>query len=292
MIKVLVTGANGQLGSAIKSIAKKNEEAVAFTYCTSTELNITDLDLVSKMIISNSFDYCINCAAYTNVDKAEESFNQALAINAIGVENLAIACKTANTTLIHISTDFVFSGKQSYPYTETDLTEPLGSYGKSKLTGEENVKKYLNKYYILRTSWLYSEFGANFMKSMIRLGRDREQLSVVFDQIGSPTYAVDLSKFIMHLIQNDTAQYGVYHYSNEGVASWYDFTKAIFKKAGITIDLKPIRSSEYPLPAKRPNYSVLDKSKLKKNFNIAIPHWEDSLEIALEKDKLSNKTQD
>lgn len=289
MIKVLVTGASGQLGSAIKSIAQGYEGAVAFTFCTSTELNITDIASVIKNITMNSFDYCINCAGYTNVDAAEDSFAQAYAINRYGAKNLAIACKTDNITLVHISTDFVFSGKQSYPYKETDITEPIGNYGKSKLRGEKDIEKYSTKYYILRTSWLYSEFGANFMKSMLRLGSSRAELSVVFDQIGSPTYAVDLSKFILQLIQNDSAQYGIYHYSNEGVASWYDFARAIFKKSGIETNLSPIRSSEYPLPAKRPSYSVLDKSKVKTNYNIAIPHWEDSLEIALEKNRLLNK---
>lgn len=290
MIKVLVTGANGQLGSAIKSIAQGYEGTVVFTFCTSTELNITDVDSVIKVIAKNSFDYCINCAAYTNVDKAEEFLEQAYDINYVGVKNLALACDKENITLIHISTDFVFSGKQSYPYSETDITEPLGIYGGSKLKGEKAIENHLIKYYILRTSWLYSEFGANFMKSMLRLGNERENLSVVFDQIGSPTYAVDLSKFIMHLIQNDTAQYGVYHYSNEGVASWYDFALAIFQKAGIKIDLRPIRSSEYALPAKRPCYSVLDKAKLKRNFDVTIPHWKDSLKIAMEKYSCYSKT--
>ncbi|MFD0798337.1 dTDP-4-dehydrorhamnose reductase [Maribacter chungangensis] len=281
MIKVLVTGARGQLGSAIKSISNSCEGAVGFTYCTSAELNITDIDSVMAMITTNSFDYCINCAAYTNVDKAEENSPQAYAINGLGAENLAIACKKANVTLIHISTDFVFSGKQSQPYLETDGTEPLGSYGKSKLRGEQDIQKQLDKHYIIRTSWLYSEFGANFMKSMLRLGSERAELSVVFDQIGTPTYAVDLAKFIIYLVQNDTAKYGIYHYSNEGVASWYDFAKAIFEEAEINVKLKPIRTKEYPLPAKRPSYSVMDKAKVKTSFNIEIPHWRDSLKEAL-----------
>jgi len=289
MTKVLVTGASGQLGSAIKSIANSYEGTVEFTYCTSAALNITDMDSVMRMITTNSFDYCINCAAYTNVDKAEENSPQDYAINGLGAENLAIACKKANATLIHISTDFVFSGKQSQPYLETDGTEPLGSYGKSKLRGEQDIQKQLDKHYIIRTSWLYSEFGANFMKSMLRLGSERSELSVVFDQIGTPTYAVDLAKFIIYLVQNDTAKYGIYHYSNEGVASWYDFARAIFQKSGMETTISPIRSYEYPLPAKRPSYSVMDKAKLKKTFDFTIPHWEDSLDIALKQNSLSKK---
>lgn len=288
MIQVLVTGANGQLGSAIKWLAQEVVDKISFTYCTSAQLNVTDIDSVMHMITLNSFDYCINCAAYTNVDKAESDVAQAYAINGLGAENLAIACKKARTTLLHISTDFVFSGTQSVPYVETDSTEPVGSYGKSKLRGEQDVVKQTDKYYILRTSWLYSEFGGNFMKSMLRLGKEREQLSVVFDQIGTPTYAVDLAKFIIHLVQNDPAQYGIYHYSNEGVASWYDFASAIFQKSGMGTNLSPIRSYEYPLPAKRPSYSVLDKAKLKKTFKVTIPHWKDSLDSALKNNSLLN----
>lgn len=291
-VKVLVTGANGQLGLAIKSIAKGYERKIAFTYCSSTELNITSIDSVQAIITPNAYDYCINCAAYTNVDRAEKHFEQAFAINGLGVENLAVACKTSNVILIHISTDFVFSGTQSRPYEETDIVEPLGAYGKSKLQGEMNIKKHLTKFYILRTSWLYSEFGANFMKSMLRLGHEKASLSVVFDQVGSPTYAVDLAKLIIRLVQKNLGHYGIYHFSNEGVASWYDFARAIFRKSGMKMNLSPIRSNEYPLPAKRPPYSVLDKAKLKRNFEITIPHWEDSLGIALNKNKTLNMLHD
>lgn len=281
MTNVLVTGAKGQLGMAIKSIAKEYEETVSFTYCTSEQLDITNVDSVINVMNATSFDYCINCAAYTNVDAAEEHVALANAINGLGVKNLAVACHTHNITLIHISTDFVFSGTQSHPYVETDATEPLGIYGSSKLIGEKHIENLSSMFYILRTSWLYSEFGTNFMKSMLRLGSERDELSVVYDQIGSPTYAVDLAKVILELVQKDTKQYGIYHYSNEGVASWYDFARAIFQKSDIKVDLKPIRSSEYPLPAKRPSYSVMDKAKLKSNFKLDIPHWEDSLREAI-----------
>ena len=280
MINVLVTGANGQLGSAIKSIAK-NEAFLRFTFCTSGELNITDSDSVANFFRSNTYDYCINCAAYTNVDAAEEHFVKANAINVLGVKNLALACKDSQTKLIQISTDFVFSGKQSVPYTESDIAEPSSAYGLSKYRGEQEISKNLTEYYIIRTSWLYSEFGHNFMKSMLKFAKERDSLSVVFDQIGSPTYAVDLARFILLLIQKDTGAFGVYHYSNEGVASWYDFAKAIFEEANIDIELKPIRTAEYPLPAKRPSYSVMDKAKVKANFKLWIPYWRDSLKLAL-----------
>lgn len=281
MIKVLVTGANGQLGSAIQFVAKAYEKTISFDFCSSSHLDITHMDSILSILETNSYNYCINCAAYTNVDKAEENEEQAYAINSIGVKNLAIACNTYNTTLVHISTDFVFSGKLNFPYTEIDATEPLCVYGSSKLKGEKNIKDHLNNFYIIRTSWLYSEFGSNFMKSMLKLGAERKQLSVVRDQLGSPTYAVDLSKFIIYLIENDKQEYGLFHYSNKGIVSWYDFAKAIFEKSNIKIALIPITSAEYPTSAKRPSYSVMDTTKVKNTFNIDIPRWEDSLQIAL-----------
>jgi dTDP-4-dehydrorhamnose reductase len=285
MIKVLVTGANGQLGSAIKSIAK-SKGLLSFTYCTSSQLNITDAEAVSENFRSNTYDYCINCAAYTNVDAAEEHFAQANAINGLGVKNLAVVCKENQTKLIQISTDFVFSGKQGLPYTEFDTPAPISAYGLSKYRGEQEITKHMSDYYIIRTSWLYSEFGNNFMKSMLRFGRERDSLSLVFDQIGSPTYAVDLARFILELIQKNTDVFGIYHYSNEGVASWYDFAKAIFEEADIHIALKPIRTAEYPLPAKRPSYSVMDKAKVKASFDVQIPHWRDSLRQAIKNNTL------
>ncbi len=285
MINVLVTGANGQLGSAIKSIAK-NEAHLNFSFCTSAQLNITDAHSVAEIFKSSTYHYCINCAAYTNVDAAEEHFAQANAINGLGVKNLVVACMESNTKLIQISTDFVFSGKQSTPYSEFDEPDPSSVYGLSKYRGEQEISKILSDYYIIRTSWLYSEYGHNFMKSMLKFGKERDSLSVVFDQIGSPTYAVDLARFILLLIQKDSGAFGIYHYSNEGVASWYDFAKAIFEEANIDIELKPIRTVEFPLPAKRPSYSVMDKAKVKTSFNIQIPHWRDSLRLALKNSNL------
>jgi dTDP-4-dehydrorhamnose reductase len=285
MINILVTGANGQLGSAIKSIAN-NERFFSITYCTSAQLNITDADAVLENFRSTNYDYCINCAAYTNVDAAEEHFAQANAINGLGVKNLVQACMESQTKLIQISTDFVFSGKQSLPYTEFDMPEPVSAYGLSKYRGEQEISKQLSDYYIIRTSWLYSEFGHNFMKSMLKFGMERDSLAVVFDQIGSPTYAVDLARFVLQLIEQKTDAYGIYHYSNEGVASWYDFAKAIFEEGDIRIDLKPIRTAEYPLPAKRPSYSVMDKAKVKATFKLQIPHWRDSLRQAMKNNAL------
>jgi dTDP-4-dehydrorhamnose reductase len=281
MMNVLVTGANGQLGSAIKSIAK-TDDLLNFTFCTSHQLNITDKDSVAEVFRKTTYDYCINCAAYTNVDAAEEHFAQANAINGLGVKNLVLACNESETKLIQVSTDFVFSGKQSIPYTEFDTPEPISAYGLSKYRGELEVSKILTGYFIIRTSWLYSEFGSNFMKSMLKFGSERESLSVVFDQIGSPTYAGDLARIILRLIQKDTEAYGIYHYSNEGVASWYDFAKAIFEESNIDVALKPIRTVDYPLPARRPSYSVMDKAKVKSTFDLRIPHWRDSLKLALQ----------
>jgi len=281
MVNVLVTGAGGQLGLSIKSISDGYKDVISFTFCRSAQLNITDDEAVGEHFKYNNYDYCINCAAYTNVDGAETNVALANAINGLGAKNVALAWKNNRTTLIHISTDFVFSGAQSHPYTEEDSTEPLGVYGQSKLRGEQEIINQLSNYYIIRTSWLYSEFGNNFMKSMLRLGRERDQLSVVNDQVGTPTYAVDLASFILELIKNNIGKYGIYHYSNEGVASWYDFAKAIFQEAHISLDLKPIPSSEYPLPAKRPSYSVMNKSKVKENFKINLPHWQDSLKVAI-----------
>ncbi|NNM17312.1 MAG: dTDP-4-dehydrorhamnose reductase, partial [Croceitalea sp.] len=195
--------------------------------------------------------------------------------------NLALNCNETKTVLIHISTDFVFDGFLNEPYKEGDIARPIGFYGDTKYKGERAIINNLEEYFIIRTSWLYSEFGNNFMKTMIRLGTERDSLSVVYDQVGTPTYAVDLAKVILHIINAHSIEYGIYNYSNEGVASWYDFAKAIFDGYGLSVDLKPIRSSEYPTLAERPKYSVLDKAKIKKTFGIQIPHWKESLAVAL-----------
>jgi dTDP-4-dehydrorhamnose reductase len=273
--KVLVTGAGGQLGTVLQDRAKTMD--MDFVFANSQDLDITDSDKVMAFFAKGNFDYCINCAAYTHVDKAEEDEDTALLINEKGVHNLAKACHETQGILLHISTDFVFDGKQSTPYVETDRPKPLGVYGFSKFKGEQQIVRNTDRYFIIRTSWLYSTYGHNFFKSMRRYGRERNQLSVVFDQVGTPTSAHDLVEVLLKIVSTNNDAFGIYHYSNEGVASWYDFAKAIFEINDITVDLTPIRSKAYPMPAERPSYSVLDKVKIKKALNIQIPHWRESL---------------
>jgi len=280
MINILVTGSNGQLAKCIKDV-QSNYSDLNFIYRNSIELDITDFTAVQYLINQENIQFCINCAAYTAVDKAEIEQEKATQVNSIGAKNLAIACSEKNTTLIHVSTDFVFNGKKSVAYTETDPTSPTGVYGITKLDGELEVAKNLEQHFILRTSWLYSEHGNNFMKTMIKLSEGRDQLSIVADQIGTPTYATDLAKAIINIITTNNKDYGIYHYSNEGVASWYDFAKAIFDEKNINIKVFPIPSESYPTPAKRPHFSVLDKTKIKTNLQIEIPYWRDSLKKAL-----------
>ena len=282
-MKVLVTGASGQLGKSIKLLSDKGQtKGLDLVFRTSKELDITDVDAVEREFKSSNYAYCINCAGYTAVDKAETEQEAAHQVNVVGARNLANACKAHKAVLIHISTDFIFDGFQETPYVEEDIARPISVYGDTKYKGEQAVSNILEEYFILRTSWLYSEFGHNFMKTMMRLGKEHKELSVVFDQVGTPTYALDLAKAIVHIISSQSKEYGVYHYSNEGVASWYDFAQAIFEGSNTTIDLKPIRSEAYPQPAQRPKFSVLDKSKIKNTLGIEIPHWKDSLRVALD----------
>lgn len=280
MKHVLVTGAGGQLGQCIQSL-KNNYPKVQFSFASISDLDITDLENVQYYFKSKKFDWCINCAAYTAVDKAEIEKEKAYLINVKGIQNLARACSTNSVKLIHISTDFVFNGESNLAYNENAEPEPLGVYGQTKLDGEIGIGKVLSEFFILRTSWLYSEFGHNFMKSMLRLAEERSELNLVSDQIGTPTYARDLVETILDVIDQESTNYGIYHYSNEGVASWYDFAKAIFEIRGISIKTNPIKSEDYPTPAKRPFFSVLDKSKIKKTFHIEIPYWRDSLKTAI-----------
>ncbi|MCX7551321.1 dTDP-4-dehydrorhamnose reductase [Xanthomarina sp. F2636L] len=278
MINILVTGGNGQLASCIKDLETTNFN---FIYTDYLDLDITDRESLEIFFKNTTVSYCINCAAYTAVDQAESDFENATRINELGAKNLAQTCQKYQTTLIHISTDFVFNGNQTRIYNEEAITNPISVYGETKLQGEIQIQKHLSHYFILRTSWLYSEHGNNFMKTMIKLSKERTELNVVLDQIGTPTYATDLASIILHLISKKINQYGVYHYSNEGVASWYDFAKAIFEEIDSKIKLLPIKSIEYPTPAKRPPFSVLDKSKIKQTLQIEIPHWRDSLRKAL-----------
>lgn len=279
---VLVTGASGQLGQSIQFIASQYPE-MQFIFASSTDLDITNSERVNTYFSQNKIDFCVNTAAYTAVDKAETDIEKAKLVNIEGPKNLAIACQKNNVTLIHISTDFVFDGEGKIPYVEKDKTNPIGVYGQTKLDGEREVIAHCTKHFIIRTSWVYSQFGNNFMKTMLRLAQDRTELNVVSDQIGTPTNAVDLADAILTIIQNchseqrEESFHGVYNFSNEGICSWYDFAVEIFKQNHITIQVNPIPTEAYPTPAKRPKFSVLDKSKIKSTFGIKIKNWQDAL---------------
>jgi dTDP-4-dehydrorhamnose reductase len=279
---VLVTGANGQLGQAIQSISGNYPE-IDFVFCSSADLDITNLNHIQETFIRFKPSYCINVAAYTAVDKAESELEKAYLINVVGPKNLAEICKDKNTILLHVSTDFVFDGSKKTPYTEEDFPNPTGVYGKTKLDGEKAVQEIFDNYFIIRTSWVFSIFGNNFMKTMLRLASERESLSVVNDQIGTPTNAVDLAEVLVKMIyyternKNTFDYYGIYNFSNEGKCSWYDFAKKIFEVNNIKIDLKPILTTSFPTPAKRPSYSVLDKSKIKNTFGIKIREWQETI---------------
>ena len=284
---VLVTGANGQLGQSIQFIANQYPN-VQFIYTDYQELDITNFESCHTVFAKYKPQFCINTAAYTAVDKAESEAEKAHLINVIGPENLAKVCKEYNTILLHISTDFIFDGtstslSMTNGYKETDIPNPQSVYGQTKLDGEIAIQKNWEKHFIVRTSWVYSQFGNNFMKTMLRLASEHESLSVVNDQIGTPTNAVDLAEVLIKIIVSCHAElvsasnYGIYNFSNEGQCSWHDFAKEIFHQKGIKIDLKPIPTSAYPTPAKRPAYSVLDKTKIKRTFGVEIKEWQTSL---------------
>lgn len=275
-LKILITGANGQLGRCLQDVAERYPDYM-FHFKTSKELDITSKENINKLFAHEKFDYCINCAAYTAVDKAETDQENAFLVNAEAVKYLSEACKAQNAVLIHISTDFVFDGSKTTPYTEEDTPNPINVYGASKLKGEQYVKELLEKYFIIRTSWVYSEYGNNFVKTMLRLGTERDELNVVNDQIGSPTYAGDLAEAIMKIINLEATNYGIYHYSSEGAISWYDFAKEIFETKGMTIKVNPIPSKAYTTPAKRPAFSVMDKTKAIKKLELKIGPWNQSL---------------
>ncbi len=274
---VLVTGASGQLGQSLQFIASQYPE-MQFVFATSQDLDITNSHSVDSFFENKKIDFCINTAAYTAVDKAESEQEKAYLVNVIGPKNLAIACQKTGSTLVHISTDFVFDGSNEKPYLETDVTNPIGVYGQTKLEGETEIASNCRKHYIIRTSWVYSQFGNNFMKTMLRLSQERTELNVVSDQIGTPTNAVDLAEAIIKIIKSKNKEYGIYNFSNEGICSWYDFAVEIFKQNNVTIKVNPIPTSAYPTPAKRPKYSVLDKSKIKSTFGITIIKWQEALQ--------------
>jgi len=280
MINILVTGGNGQLANCIKDIAT-NYTGFNFIFAGVEDLDITDLNKVRRFFNNQTIHFCVNCAAYTAVDKAESDKKNAQNVNAVGAKNLAIVSDEKKTTLIHISTDFVFDGKKAIAYKETDITNPTGVYGVTKLEGEYEVSKHISQHFILRTSWLYSEYGNNFMKTMLRLAKTSSEINVVSDQIGTPTYAKDLAGVILKIINSNNKEYGLYHYSNEGVASWYDFANTIFELSNSKIKVNPIKTEAYPTQAVRPSYSVLDKSKIKNTLQIEIPHWRESLVKAI-----------
>jgi dTDP-4-dehydrorhamnose reductase len=280
MKNILVTGGKGQLATCIKDVTKDIND-LNFIYVDLDQLDITDLNEVNTFFLNNEFSYCINCAAYTAVDNAETNKDIAEKVNVLGARNLANACKSNQSVLIHISTDFVFDGLQTDFYTEEDKENPLSIYGLTKLQGEIAIAESLKEHFILRTSWLYSEYGQNFLKTMLRLGAERDSLGVVVDQIGTPTYAKDLALIVLKIIVKDKADFGTYHYSNEGVASWYDFAKAIFEESNMLVKLNPIKSEAYPTPAVRPKFSVMDKSKIKSVWSLEIPYWRDSLKECL-----------
>ena len=283
-MKILVTGSNGQLGNELKVLAEAYP-CFNFVFTDVAELDITSEIEVELMVKTEKPAAIINCAAYTAVDKAEKEDNLAFLINATAVGNLARVSSLHGVLLIHISTDYVFDGKGFRPYQEDDPTNPVSLYAKSKHAGEQQVQSYADKALIIRTSWLYSEFGTNFVKTIMKYGKERGQLNVVFDQIGTPTYARDLAKTILDILKIQPFSEGVeiYNYSNEGVTSWYDFAKAIIEFSGIDCIINPIETKDYPLPAVRPCYSVFNKSKIKHRFQIKIPFWRDSLKECIER---------
>ena len=273
---VAVLGANGQLGLTLQSIAA-NYPGLDFRWFD-IETDITKIDVITSLWSSLKPDFCINAAAYTAVDKAETEDEKAQLINVVGVRNLVEACIRHQTTLLHISTDFVFDGNKNSPYTETDRPNPQSVYGMTKYQGELEIINAMQQYFIIRTSWLYSNYGDNFLKTMLRLAQQRDSVNVVDDQIGTPTYANDLAEMLMIIINNKRPEYGIYHFSNEGSISWYEFAKKIFELKKFAIQLHPITTSQYPTPAKRPGYSVLDKTKIKTVFNVSIRNWDTALE--------------
>ncbi len=281
-MNILIIGSNGQLGSEFRNLDEQYKNYELF-FTSRDELDILEKSKIVEYIEKNNIDVIVNCTGYTAVDKAEEEAEQADLVNHIAVGYLAKIAKKKDISLIHISTDYVFNGKNYKPYNESDEVLPNSVYGRTKLDGEKILLKINpSNSIIIRTSWVYSSFGANFVKTMLKLGREREELGVIYDQVGTPTYAYDLAKTILDIIphlENKTVE--IYNFSNEGVLSWYDFAKEIMKMAKIDCKINPIETYEYPTPAMRPHYSVLNKSKIKQKFNIEIPYWKDSLDKCL-----------
>jgi dTDP-4-dehydrorhamnose reductase len=276
MKKTIVIGANGQLGQCLKKVAQRRG-IDGLVFPDEAHADILNVEILDRLFSTEKPAFVINCAAYTAVDKAESDVELATAINETGAKNLAILCKKFNAILIHISTDFVFEGNEVKLLKEEDLANPINVYGSTKLDGEKAIAKIFDQFYILRTAWLYSEFANNFVKTMLKLGAERDELNIISDQIGTPTYAIDLANTIFDIMAAEKQAFGIYHYSNEGVTSWYDFAKAIFDISETEVKVNPIPGTAYPTPAQRPAFSVMDKTKIKSTFNITIPYWRDSL---------------
>lgn len=281
MRTILITGSNGQLGSEMR-IASDQYTAFNYLFTDVAELDICNKSAVENFVKQHKVDVIVNCAAYTAVDKAEDDIDLCYKINKDAVRNIGEVASANGIRVVHVSTDYVFDGTNHIPYTEDEAVCPSSVYGKSKLEGELALMDVCKQSAIIRTSWLYSSFGNNFVKTMIKLGTDRDSLNVIFDQVGTPTYAADLADSILKLISCETFVPGIYHFSNEGVCSWYDFTKTIHRIAGISCNVQPIETKDYPTRTPRPHYSVLNKAKIKSTYGISIPHWEESLVKCME----------
>lgn len=277
MTTILITGSNGQLGNEMQQAAVRFPD-FNYIYTDVAELDICDKSALDAFVKANNVNVIVNCAAYTAVDKAEDDVELCYKINRDAVRNIAEVASDNKVKVVHVSTDYVFDGTNYLPYTEDMPVCPATVYGKSKLEGEQALLENCKESVILRTAWLYSSFGNNFVKTMIKLGTERDSLGVIFDQVGTPTYAADLADAILQLLRNETFVPGIYHFSDEGVCSWYDFTKTIHRMANITCDVKPIEAKDYPARTPRPHFSVLNKGKIKSTYGISIPHWEVSLE--------------
>ncbi|MBC7407861.1 MAG: dTDP-4-dehydrorhamnose reductase [Arcicella sp.] len=279
-MNILVLGGTGQLGQCLQKVASERE-ITSITFADEFVGNILDIEVLEKLFIKEKPAFVINCAAYTAVDKAEDEVDLSRKINRDGAENIAKLCVKFDATMLQVSTDFIFEGNIPSLLSETDPTVPISIYGLTKLEGEKAVESVLEKHFIVRTAWLYSEFAGNFMKTMLRLGTERDSLGIIADQIGSPTYGIDLAGALLDIIGSEKKAYGIYHYSNEGAISWYDFARAIFELGKVDVIVNPLKTSEYPTKATRPAFSVMDKTKIKTTFGIKVPYWRDSLKIAI-----------
>lgn len=286
-MKTLVLGASGQLGQCLKKVSER-KGINYLVFPNEATANILDKASLENLFVAEKPEYVINCAAYTAVDKAEDDVELCRKVNKDGALNIAELCKTYSATLIHISTDFVFEGNGHDLLKEEDIAEPLSIYGLTKLEGEIDVTSTLPQHFIIRTSWLYSEYGNNFVKAMLKFGAERDELNIIADQVGTPTYAIDLAGVILAIIETNSTNYGVYHYSNEGVTSWYDFAMGIFDISKTEVKVNPIPTSQYPSRAKRPKFSVMDKTKIRTTFGLQIPYWRNSLIKCIEQLSIIN----